>query len=85
MSGAFTNYADYSNKTVDDLIQKVTWTVDPAKRQQMMDQAQKIIVEEAPWAFLYQPDWVVGVSKKFTGFAKLDDLCLRFAYMGKTP
>jgi ABC-type transport system substrate-binding protein len=50
----------------------------------MMDQAQKIIVEEAPWAFLYQPDWVVGVSKKFTGFAKLDDLCLRFAYMGKS-
>jgi peptide/nickel transport system substrate-binding protein len=83
-SGAFTNYADYSNKTVDDLIQKVTWTVDPAQRQQMMDQAQKIIVDEAPWAFLYQPDWVVGVGKKFTGFAKLDDLCLRFGYMGKS-
>ncbi len=83
-SGAFTNYADYANTTVDDLIQKVTWTVDPAQRQKMMDQAQKIIVDEAPWAFLYQPDWVVGVSKKFTGFAKLDDLCLRFGYMGKS-
>ena len=41
------------------------------------------IVEEAPWAFLYQPDWIVVVSKDFTGFAKVNDLNLRFAYMGK--
>jgi hypothetical protein len=25
----------------------------------------------------------VATSKDFTGFAKVDDLCLRFAYMGK--
>jgi len=83
--GAFTNYADYSNKTVDELIEKVTWTVDAGERQKLMDQAQQIIVDEAPWAFLYQPDWVVAVNKNFTGFAKLDDLCLRFAPMGKAP
>ncbi len=80
---AFTNYADYCNKRVDELIQKVTWTVDPAERQKLMDEAQKIIVEEAPWAYLHQPNWVVAMNKKFTGFAKLDDLCLRFATMGK--
>lgn len=81
--GAFTNYADYCNKDVDNLIQQVVTTVDPAERQKLMDQAQKTIIEDAPWALLYQPDWVVGVSKNFTGFAKLDDLCLRFAYMSK--
>lgn len=81
--GAFTNYADYCNQDVDKLIDQVVTTVDPAERQKLMDQAQKIIIEEAPWAFLYQPDWVVGVSKNFAGFAKLDDLCLRFAYMSK--
>lgn len=81
--GAFTNYADYSNARVDELIEEVTWTVDPAKRQELMDEAQEIIVSEAPWAFLHQPNWVVAMNKDFRGFAKVDDLCLRFAYMGK--
>jgi len=81
--GAFTNYADYCNQRVDQLIEEVTWTTDEAKRQELMNEAQKIIVEEAPWAFLHQPNWIVAVSKDFTGFAKVDDLCLRFAYMGK--
>jgi len=81
--GAFTNYADYCNERVDELIELATWTVDEAKRTEYMDEAQKLIIEEAPWAFLHQPDWIVAVSKDFTGFAKLDDLCLRFGYMGK--
>lgn len=81
--GAFTNFADYCNKRVDELIEQATWTVDEAKREEMMREAQQIIVEEAPWAFLHQPNWIVGVSKDFTGFVKVDDLCLRFAYMGK--
>jgi len=81
--GAFTNFADYCNERVDELIELATWTVDEVKRTEYMHEAQKIIVEEAPWAFLHQPDWIVAVSKDFTGFAKLDDLCLRFSYMGK--
>jgi len=81
--GAFTNFADYCNPRVDELIQQATWTVDPAARQKLMDEAQQIIVSEAPWAYLHQPDWIVAMSKNFYGFAKLDDLCLRFAYMGK--
>jgi peptide/nickel transport system substrate-binding protein len=80
---AFTNYANYCNKRVDELIQQVTWTTDATARQKMMDEAQQIIVDEAPWAYLHQPDWIVAVNKNFTGLAKLDDLCLRFAYMGK--
>lgn len=80
---AFTNYADYCNPRVDEIIEEVTWTVDPDKRQELMDEAQKIIVEEAPWAYLHQPNWVVATNKDFTGFAKVDDLCLRFGYMGK--
>jgi len=81
--GAFTNYADYCNERIDQLIDEVTWTVDEAEREALMREAQKIIVEEAPWAFLHQPDWIVAVSKDFTGFAKVDDLTLRFAPMGK--
>lgn len=81
--GAFTNYADYCNPRVDEIIEKVTWTVDTTERQKLMDEAQKIIVEEAPWAYLHQPNWIVAMNKDLTGFAKVDDLCLRFGYMGK--
>ncbi|MDH7489116.1 MAG: ABC transporter substrate-binding protein [Anaerolineae bacterium] len=81
--GAFTNFADYCNPRVDELIQQATWTVDQEARKKMLDEAQQIIVSEAPWAYLHQPDWIVAMSKNFYGFAKLDDLCLRFAYMGK--
>jgi peptide/nickel transport system substrate-binding protein len=82
--GQFTNYADYCNPRVDELVELATWTLDEAKRQEYMNEAQQLIVEEAPWAFLHQPNWIVAVSEDFTGFAKVDDLCLRFGYMGKT-
>ncbi len=81
--GAFTNFADYCNPRVDELIAQATWTVDQEARKKMLDEAQQIIVSEAPWAYLHQPDWIVAMNKNFYGFAKLDDLCLRFAYMGK--
>jgi len=81
--GAFTNYADYCNPRVDELMQQATWTVDPAARQKMLDEAQQLIVTEAPWAFLHQPDWIVAMNKNFKGFVKVDDLCLRFGPMTK--
>jgi len=81
--GAFTNFADYCNERVDELIELATWETDEAKRTEYMDEAQKLIVEEAPWVFLHQPNWIVGVSKNFTGLAMQQELCLRFAYMGK--
>ena len=82
--GQFTNYADYCNERVDELIETTAWSLDADVREAGMREAQQIIVDDAPWAFLYQPDWIVAVDKDFYGFAMLDDLCLRFAYMGKT-
>jgi peptide/nickel transport system substrate-binding protein len=81
--GQFTNHADYCNERVDELIETAAWSLDPAVREAGMREAQEIIIDDAPWAFLYQPDWIVAVDKDFYGFAMLDDLCLRFAHMGK--
>lgn len=81
--GQFTNYADYCNERVDELIETAAWSLDPAVREAGMREAQEIVIDDAPWAFLYQPDWIVAVNKDFYGFAMLDDLCLRFAHMGK--
>jgi peptide/nickel transport system substrate-binding protein len=80
---AFTNYTDYCNERINQLIEEVTWTIDEARREELMREAQQIFTEEAPWAFLYQPDWIVGASPDFTGIAKIDELTLRFSHMGK--
>ncbi|NIS11347.1 MAG: ABC transporter substrate-binding protein, partial [Anaerolineae bacterium] len=37
--GQFTNYADYCNPRVDELIELATWTLDEAKRQEYMNEA----------------------------------------------
>ena len=80
---AFTNYANYCNERLDEIIEQVTWTLDQVERENLMREAQQIISADAPWALLYQPDWIVGTSADFYGLAQVDELTLRFAHMGK--
>lgn len=58
-----TNGARYSNPQVDELIMGALYETDLAKREQMSKDAQKIIVEDAPWAFLYKKNDVVAARK----------------------
>jgi peptide/nickel transport system substrate-binding protein len=80
---AFPNYVQYCNKQVDELIDKGTFSRDKTEREKLIKQAQEIIVKEAPWAFLYQPQWIVTTRSNVTGIALFDDLTLRYAYIGK--
>ncbi|HUW14775.1 MAG TPA: ABC transporter substrate-binding protein [Anaerolineae bacterium] len=82
--GQATNYADYCNERVDELIETAAWSIDPEVREPGMYEAQQIIMEDAPWLLLYQPDKIYAVSKDFTGLVLLDTYNLQFAYMGKT-
>ena len=60
---AFTNYANYANPEFDALLEKGTFELDQAKRDDLSKQAQKIAIDDAPWAFLYSSDYLV-VSRK---------------------
>jgi peptide/nickel transport system substrate-binding protein len=82
--GAATNLVQYCNPEVDQLIEQGTYSRDPAERAQLIRRAQEIIVGEAPWAFLYQPDWIVATRSNVSGIALFNDLTLRYAYLGKT-
>lgn len=62
-SNTFTNSSRYNNKKVDQLILEGLYEPDQAKRESLSEEAQKIIVEEAPWAFLYARDFFVPVAK----------------------
>ena len=55
-----TNGARYNNPQVDEIIMSALYEVDAAKREALSKQAQQIIVDEAPWVFLYKKNDVVA-------------------------
>ena len=72
------NSAKYKNEKVDDLLQKARSTMDPKTRVKLYQDAQKLIVEDAPWVFFshatdlasYRPN-VKGFNLHPTGIAWL--------------
>ncbi|GAC1316475.1 MAG: ABC transporter substrate-binding protein [Chloroflexota bacterium] len=68
----------YSNPTVDQLIDDNLYSTDAAKRDQASRQAQKLVVEEAPWALLYQLHYTVAVRNTIQNFNWYPDVGTRF-------
>ncbi|MFQ6000350.1 MAG: ABC transporter substrate-binding protein [Anaerolineae bacterium] len=77
------NLANYRNARVDELIEDGMHETDLHRRRVMSQEAQRIIVEEAPWAFLYQPHWTVVTSSHVTGYAIYPDLLPRYRFLRK--
>jgi len=62
------NRAFYKNDKVDELVRKAATTNDQAEREKLYQEAQKIVIEEAPYIYLYQKDFLLPVSKRVKGF-----------------
>ncbi|HAL61407.1 MAG TPA: hypothetical protein DCP08_03260, partial [Chloroflexi bacterium] len=77
------NLANYRNARVDELIEGGMHETDLYRRRMMSQEAQRIIVEEAPWALLYQPHWTVVTSTQVTGYAIYPDLLPRYRFLRK--
>ncbi len=54
----------YSNKKVDELLEKEQQEFDPKKRRQFLSQAMSILTEEAPACFLWRHKLLWGLSNK---------------------
>jgi peptide/nickel transport system substrate-binding protein len=63
------DYTNYNNPTVKHLIDTWLLSTQTAARNNISVQLQSIIVNDAPWAFLYQPDWIVPMRKNVGGYA----------------
>ena len=74
----FTNSSRYSNPKVDALITKGIYEPDQAKREAMSREAQRVITDDAPWAWLFARDFFVPVSAKFQDFPLWPDQNPRF-------
>jgi peptide/nickel transport system substrate-binding protein len=74
----FTNSSRYSNPQVDKLITGGLYEPDAAKREAMSREAQKLIIEDAPWAWLFARDFFVPVAGNLQDFPLWPDQNPRF-------
>lgn len=74
----FTNSSRYNNPKVDKIIQAGLYEPDQAKRESMSKEAQRLITEDAPWAFLYARDYFVPVSSRLQDYPLWPDQNPRF-------
>ncbi len=77
-TGGSSNYQHYSNSQVDKLLDQARQETDQAKRKDLYDRAAKIIVDEASYTYLYNPDVAQGWSPDLTGYTVRTDRAIRF-------
>jgi peptide/nickel transport system substrate-binding protein len=77
-TGASFNFQKYSNPQVDKLLEQGRTETDESARKQDYDQAAKLIVDDASYIYLYNPDVVQGWSKKVSGYDVRSDRAVRF-------
>ena len=76
-TGGGNNDAGYSNPKVDELLDGARTTSDIDKRKDLYHQANVILNEDQPIAYLYHEAWLYGVSDKVQGFTPTADGMIR--------
>ncbi len=61
------NLANYENKKVDEILEKVRKTLDWEERKKMLEEFQEIWMEDLPAVLLFNPDYLYFVSEKIKG------------------
>ena len=61
------NFISYNNPEVDDMLEKGRSTFNQTERKKYYDRFQEILAEDQPYTFLYVPEALVIVHKRFQG------------------
>jgi peptide/nickel transport system substrate-binding protein len=61
------NFISYNNPEVDRLIDEARFNLDRTVRKAALDKIQEIFYEDCPYVFLYVPDSLTVISKRFSG------------------
>ncbi len=61
------NFISYNNPEVDEMLEKGRSTFDQKERKKYYDRFQEILAEDQPYTFLYVPDALVIINKRFRG------------------
>lgn len=77
-SATFSNYGNYNNPRVDELLVAASLSADNAERFEMMAEAQDLIGAEAPWIFIAYPGYTIARRANLEGFTYYTSNNLRF-------
>lgn len=66
-TGVFTNYQSYSNPDVDAMIDEAKGIVDPAERISRGREIQKLVHDDAPVAWILEPNYMIGIRDEVAG------------------
>ncbi len=62
------NRSFYENREVDALLQAALKTTDQAERARSYQQAQKVVIDEAAYVYLFQKNYQLAMNKEVKGF-----------------
>ncbi len=71
------NYPGYCKPEVDALLKQQRTSLDPAQRQQVLDQLAAVVLNDRPRVYLYNRYWLWAYNKKLTGVRLVPDALLR--------
>lgn len=83
-TGGSSNNVNYSNPEVDNLLKSAATQPDQDERNKLYAQAQEMINKDAPWAYLYEYNIVVGLSSSVEGYTSYPDGIVRFAQLSNS-
>jgi peptide/nickel transport system substrate-binding protein len=72
------NFQGYSNSEVDELLDAARVETDQAARKALYDQAAQLIVDEASYIYLYNPDNINAWRDELGGYSTRGDNAIRF-------
>jgi len=61
------NFISYNNPEADEMLEKGRSTFDQKERKKYYDRFQEILAEDQPYTFLYVPEALVIINKRFRG------------------
>lgn len=80
-SDGSSNYMNYTDPDVDDLLESAAAETDQATRDELYGKAQELITQDAPWAYLYEYNIVIGLGAAVQGYTSYPDGIVRFAQL----
>ena len=75
--GAPINYSGYCKPEVDELLKRSRTTMDPAERQQVINQIAADVLKERPIVYVFNRHWLWAYTAKLSGVRPVPDALLR--------
>lgn len=80
-AGGFLNYANYESPRVNEIFSSLNGELDPARRQELFAEVQAVFAEDVPWLLIGQPNFILPVAERISGWVQPVDGLFRLRYL----